>query len=187
MGDSPPNPLLGTLSPDPILWKFDFDRRNMVCADLGYKKRPKETLHSFETNKIIVMSAVPLKLRFSAPLRLYQAVCIYAAFTERFYLRGALVSDITNRALFPAPALSSFRLRSYRPIGNHSMARTAVDFHRLRHFSENISEDSLRHRLYFLIIPYFSPFVKGKFLIFSTITHFLTAFSVHSAYCKPTL
>ena len=48
-------------------------------------------------------------------------------------------------------------------MGKHSMARTAVDSHRLRHFSGNFSVDSLRHRLYFLIIPYFSPFVKGDF------------------------
>ena len=66
--------------------------------------------------------------------------------------------------MFACPPLSSFRLRSYRPLGKHSMARTAADSHRLRHFSGNFSEDSLRHRLYFLIIPYFSPFVKGDFL-----------------------
>ena len=136
------------------------------------------------------MSAVPLKLRFSAPLRLYQAVCIYAAFTERFYLRGAWYrrhKSCHSAYLLPCPGaffLSAKELQTHGKPFNGSHRRRV---HRLRHFSENIPEDSLRHRLYFLIIPYFSPFVKGEFLIFSTITRFPTAFSVCSAYCKPTL
>ena len=83
------------------------------------------------------MSAVPLKLRFSTPLRLNQAVCFHAAVTERFYSRYL--------------PFSSFQLRSYRP-WEYIQWLAPCRFYRPATSLRSFPKDSLRHRLYFLTI-----------------------------------
>lgn len=84
--------------------------RFVFCAALvsdlfnKYKNRPKETQISLRRTKYKEKDSPRYhsNCAVKTPLRLYQAVCLHAAVTERFYLRGN--------------PLSSFRLRSYRPL-----------------------------------------------------------------------
>jgi len=59
--------------------------------------------------------------------------------------------------------LSSFRLRSYRPNRTLQWLAPPSDTPDSAISLWKFPHDSLRHRLCFLIIPYFSPFVKGNF------------------------